>query len=150
MRVWPMLVDSTGPAKFCGSWTEFTMVIVVGLARVTYEVLVLSAIPTTRHARCVCLNDGVRSPCASVEEFGRAHTNHPDDYMIASWCGSNISWRLHSWSWSRSSESGLHCLGSASRDAEKQQTFLGMTCSRFGARADAEDVVTWAGDIPST
>ena len=44
-----MLVNSTGPAKFGG---RVHHVIVVGLARVTYEVLVLLAIPITmQHVR---------------------------------------------------------------------------------------------------
>ena len=46
-------------------------------------------------------------------------------------------------------ERRLHCLGNASRDVERQQTFVGITCSRFWARADAEDVVAWAGEPTS-
>ena len=40
-------------------------------------------------------------------------------------------------------ERRLHCVGSASGDAERQWTFVEISCSWFGARADAEDVVTW-------
>ena len=125
-----MLVNSTGPANFCGCWTGVHHVIVVGLARVTYEVLVLSAIPITMEARwCskpMCIRRGIS------ESSHRPSRRSYECFVV---------WKQHRLAFARlvmkpiirvrkdelvvalmSScvERRLHCLGSASRGAEGQ------------------------------